>query len=187
MHSLKIPGVWLVATVLPSALFFFRALSAQETPQPTCPPDYRIHIGDVLQILVYQHPELSRRVVVDGGGNRIVTAEGVKASALPAIDKLLFDLQVAGLTTMDVTKLIHAKRETANLFSGDIDEPPENCGAPLKERELGWPNQSNECPTPPSAPTSTSPAPDPDAIATSATSSSRSSSTSRFAPSSIPA
>jgi hypothetical protein len=169
MHSLKIPGVWLVATVLPSALFFFRALSAQETPQPTCPPDYRIHIGDVLQILVYQHPELSRRVVVDGGGNRIVTAEGVKAS------------------TMDVTKLIHAKRETANLFSGDIDEPPENCGAPLKERELGWPNQSNESPTPPSAPTSTSPAPDPDAIATSATSSSRSSSTSRFAPSSIPA
>jgi len=120
MHSLKIPGVWLVATVLPSALFFFRALSAQETPQPTCPPDYRIHIGDVLQILVYQHPELSRRVVVDGGGNRIVTAEGVKASALPAIDKLLFDLQVAGLTTMDVTKLIHAKRETANLFSGEL-------------------------------------------------------------------
>jgi protein involved in polysaccharide export with SLBB domain len=112
MHSLKIPRVWLVATVLPSALFFSQALSAQETSQPTSPPDYRIHIGDVFQISVYQHPELSRRVVVDGGGNRIVTAEGVKASALPAIDKLLFDLQVAGLTTMDVTKLIHAKLES---------------------------------------------------------------------------
>lgn len=112
MRLLKIPRVWRVATVLLSALFFSQALSAQETPQPTPPPDYRIHIGDVLQISVHHHPELSRRVVVDGGGNRIVTAKGVKASALPAIDKLLFDLQVGGLTTMDVAKLIHAKLES---------------------------------------------------------------------------
>ena len=70
--------VCLGTALLIAALSCGRPLSAQviPIPQPIPPADYRISVGDVLEVWVYQHPEFSRRVVVRSDGNHTLTVNG---------------------------------------------------------------------------------------------------------------
>jgi|ERR1700731_369954 len=63
--------VWFGATLLMCAGFCGEVLSAQEKSRSIAPEDveYRISNADVLLISVYQHPELSRTVVVRPDGS----------------------------------------------------------------------------------------------------------------------
>jgi Polysaccharide biosynthesis/export protein len=75
------------------------ALSAQEKQHSIAPAvdTYRVHVGDVLEISIYQHPELSRRVVVRRDGN----------ITLPLVNVL----KVSGLSAMDLATLLRDKLE----------------------------------------------------------------------------
>ena len=68
---------------------------AQEKPLPKAPDtEYRICTGDVLQISIYQHPELSKAVVVTQEGNiTLPSVNAVKAVGLSpaALASLLHD------------------------------------------------------------------------------------------------
>jgi len=57
------------ATALLCAVFFGGVLSAQEGQNARSYYAYYICAGDVLQISVYQHPELSKTVVVRSNGD----------------------------------------------------------------------------------------------------------------------
>jgi protein involved in polysaccharide export with SLBB domain len=74
--------VWFRATLLMAAISCGQALSAQviPIPQPIAPADYRIRVGDILEVWVYQHPDLSRRFVVNGDGNRTLMVNGMRVS-----------------------------------------------------------------------------------------------------------
>jgi protein involved in polysaccharide export with SLBB domain len=63
--------VWFLATLLMCASFCSGGLAAQEKSRSIAPADveYQITSADVLVISVYQHPELSRTVVVRHDGN----------------------------------------------------------------------------------------------------------------------
>ena len=87
------------------------SLIAQDKPHAGAPQVYRIHIGDVLQIWVYQHPELSRKFLVSGEANHILPENGVKVS-LTTMDALLRHMRVVDLTVMDVAKLVREKLKT---------------------------------------------------------------------------
>jgi hypothetical protein len=99
-------------TILMCAVSCREALSAQDIQQPFAPADYRVRVGDVFEVSVYQHPELSRRILVMGDGNLTLTVNGVKPSSLSAMDGLLHDLNVVGLTALDVAALVRAKLES---------------------------------------------------------------------------
>jgi protein involved in polysaccharide export with SLBB domain len=71
------------------------ALSAQEEPRLNAPTDYRIGIGDVLQIDVWKQPEINRVIGVRPDGT----------ISLPLID----DVKVSGLSAMQLAGLIHDK------------------------------------------------------------------------------
>ena len=75
MHKAETPLAWFAAV----ALVCSGVVSAQEKPLPKAPsdPEYRICTGDVLQISIYQHPELSKVVVVTQEGN--ITLPSVNA------------------------------------------------------------------------------------------------------------
>ena len=88
------------------------SLIAQDKPHAGAPQAYRIHIGDVLQIRVYQHPELSREFLVSGEANHILPENGVKVSRLTTMDALLRDMRVVDLTVMDAAKLVCEKLKT---------------------------------------------------------------------------
>ena len=90
--------IWFGATLLMCASFCGEVLSAQEKSRSIGPADveYRISNADVLLISVYQHPELSRTVVVRPDGSitlpwwSAVRVEGLSVSTLHVLlhDKL---------------------------------------------------------------------------------------------------
>jgi|SRR5580658_4015531 hypothetical protein len=92
--------VWFGAMLVMCAVSSGEALSAQEKQHSIAPAvdTYRVHIGDVLEISVYEHPELSRRVVVRRDGN--ITLPSVNA------------VKVSGLSAMDLAMLLRAKLES---------------------------------------------------------------------------
>lgn len=98
MLESKMFRVWFGATLL---LCFISCgtFGAQKKQQSIAPyPDtYRIGPGDVIQVDVYQHPELSRRVVVRRDGN----------ITLPSVDPV----KVSGLSAMDVAVVVRDKLE----------------------------------------------------------------------------
>src|SRR5271170_5388896 len=101
--------VWFGAALLIAAAFCGAPLSAQVIPQPIAPASYRIRIGDAFEVSVYQHPELFRRVVVMGDGNYALKISSVKVSHLSAMDGIVHDLNVVGLSVMDVAALLRGK------------------------------------------------------------------------------
>jgi hypothetical protein len=87
------------ATLLLCAISCGHVLSAQEKPQPIAPADveYRITSADVLVISVYQHPELSRTVVVKHDGS--ITLPWCSA------------VRVVGLSPLNVVIVLREKLE----------------------------------------------------------------------------
>jgi polysaccharide export outer membrane protein len=81
---------------------------AQDLPSPTTPPgtqrdDYLIGAGDVLEILVWREPDLSRTVTVRPDGK----------ISLPLVD----DVQAAGGT------LLQLKQRLTETLSGYVEQP----------------------------------------------------------------
>lgn len=70
--------------------------------------NYRIHIGDVLQVSVSKHPELSRKIGVNGDANHILPESG-NAPRASAIDDSLREMRVAGLTVRNVATALREK------------------------------------------------------------------------------
>jgi polysaccharide export outer membrane protein len=99
MLEAKTFRVWFGAILLLCAICLGEALSAQEQPHSTTEAvsTYRIGTGDVLQISILGHPELSRVIPVKPDGN----------ISFP----LLNDVKVSGLSVMDVAKLLRDKLE----------------------------------------------------------------------------
>jgi protein involved in polysaccharide export with SLBB domain len=70
MLESKALRVWFGATILMCALSCGLALNAQEKPHSIAPAvDYRIGPGDVIQISVWEHPEVNRVVGVNREGS----------------------------------------------------------------------------------------------------------------------
>jgi len=99
------------AALLIAAACGVRPLSAQV--EPIAPANYRICVGDVFEVSVTQHPELSRRVAVRGDGNHILTVSGVEVSHPSKMDGVLRNLKVVGLSASDVAASLRTKLETA--------------------------------------------------------------------------
>jgi Polysaccharide biosynthesis/export protein len=87
------------ATVLMCVICWSEVLGGQEKPILNAPSEAEYHIAarDVLQIAVYQHPEVSKTVVVDPDGS----------ITLP----LLNTVKVAGLSVSAVADLLRNKLE----------------------------------------------------------------------------
>jgi protein involved in polysaccharide export with SLBB domain len=110
----KIFRVFSSTALLLAAVSCGRPLNAQVIPIPqlTPPANYRISLGDVLEVRVYQHPELSRRVVIKSDGNHILTVNGVRLPRMSKMDVLLRDLKIVNLSTSEVATLVRAKFES---------------------------------------------------------------------------
>jgi protein involved in polysaccharide export with SLBB domain len=132
MRIAKTPLAWFaVAAFVCSAV-----ANAQDKPLPKIPDaEYRICTGDVLQISIYQHPELSKTVVVTQEGNitlpsvNAVKAVGLSPVALGSLlrDKLqsvVPDAQVAVTVKIHHGPPIPLRREP---WPRDIT-PPEHQG-----------------------------------------------------------
>jgi protein involved in polysaccharide export with SLBB domain len=87
--------VWLGVTLLLCAISNGEALGAQEKQRSIAPADYRIEIGDVLQIDVWRQSEITRTVPVQPDGS----------INLP----LIGEVKVSGLSAMDLAGLLRAK------------------------------------------------------------------------------
>jgi hypothetical protein len=87
------------AALLLCAISYRQALSAQEVQDSIAKPigTYRIGVRDRIQVDVWQHPELTHTVAVDGKGN----------ITLPSVH----EVQVVGLSATDVAILIRHKLE----------------------------------------------------------------------------
>lgn len=99
MLDSKVVRLLFRTALLMCAIAYRQALSAQELlPSIPKPVDtYRIGVRDRIQVDVWQHPELTNIVVVDGDGN----------IALP----LIHEVKVSGLSATDVATLIRHKLE----------------------------------------------------------------------------
>jgi polysaccharide biosynthesis/export protein len=93
MLGLKTFRVWFGVILLTLAISG-EALSAQEQ-RSTALADYRIGIGDVLQIDVWKEPEITRTIPVRPDGS----------IGLPLIN----DVKVSGLSAMELAELIREK------------------------------------------------------------------------------
>ena len=90
--------VWFGATLLMAAISCVQALRAQEKAQPTASAvEYRIVAGDVIQVDVWNHPEITRTIPVRSDGTIL----------LPLVD----NVKVSGLTAMQLAGLIRSKLE----------------------------------------------------------------------------
>ena len=92
------------------AVFSPRPLTAQV--EPIAPANYQICVGDVLEVSVGQHPELSRRVAVKSDGNHVLMLNGVPVSHPSKMDTVLRDLKVVGLSASDVAASLRTKLES---------------------------------------------------------------------------
>lgn len=113
MLNSKIHRVCL-GSIFSFCLLFTHSAMAQEVPnredsQNYLSQNYRIHIGDVLQISVSKHPELSRKISVLGEGNHVLPMEGEKKPRASAIDNTLWELQVVGLTATNIAAALREK------------------------------------------------------------------------------
>ena len=71
--------------------------------------NYRIHLGDVLQVSVSKHPELSRKIAVRGDGNYILLLEGEKTPKASATDDMFRELQTVGFTAVNIAAAFREK------------------------------------------------------------------------------
>jgi hypothetical protein len=71
--------------------------------------NYRIHIGDVLQVSVSKHPELSKKISVRGDGNYILPPEGKKMPRTSATDDMFRELQTVGFTAVNIAAAFREK------------------------------------------------------------------------------
>lgn len=87
------------ATVLVCAICSREVLGGQEKPLANAPSEAEYHVGtgDVLRIAVYQHPEVSKTVVVSPDGS----------ITLPPLNAV----KVAGLSVSGVAELLRNKLE----------------------------------------------------------------------------
>jgi polysaccharide export outer membrane protein len=97
MLESKLLRFWFDAALLVAAVSCGQALNAQEKPEPASPGEYRIVAGDVIQIDVWQEPDISRTIQVNPDGN----------IRLPFID----DIKASGLSAMQLAGLIRHKLE----------------------------------------------------------------------------
>lgn len=132
MRRGKTPLAWFAV----AAFACSGAANAQDKPLPKAPDaEYRICTGDVLQISIYQHPELSKTVVVTQEGNiTLPSVNAVKAVGLsPAtlgsllrdkLQSLVPDAQVAVTVKIHHGPPVPLRREP---LPRDIT-PPEHQG-----------------------------------------------------------
>jgi polysaccharide biosynthesis/export protein len=98
MLELKAFRVWFGATLLMCAISCRQTLSAQEKPQLTASAvEHRIVAGDVIQVDVWNHREITRTIPVRPDGTIL----------LPLVD----NVKVSGLTAMQLAGLIRSKLE----------------------------------------------------------------------------
>jgi hypothetical protein len=118
------------ATLLMSTFFCGVALNAQEKPRSTAPAvDYRIAPGDVIQISVWEHQEVTRVVRVNRDGN----------ITLP----LANTLKVSGLSAMNVAELLRSKlKPTIPNPQVTVIVTPRNISTPLPLLLLPSPQHS---------------------------------------------
>jgi hypothetical protein len=123
MLRAETPLAWFAAV----ALVCSGVVRAQEKPLPKGPSDteYRICTGDVLQISIYQHPELSKVVVVTQEGN--ITLPSVNA------------MKAVGLSTVALASLLRDQLKSVVPDAQVTVTVKIHHGPPVPLRREPWP------------------------------------------------